>query len=1157
MKYRSLCCSILLAALMAIGGLPLCAQTDSRSLPERFEEPGDEARPWVFWYWMNGAVTPQGITADLEAMKGIGLAGAYLMPIRDSSRVQFMDDCTLQGTEKWWQMVDWSLREADRLGLKMGLHICDGFALAGGPWITPELSMQQVVWSEQTVRGGRNLTVALPQPPARENYYEDIAVFALALPEPVAADINAVNRLPRVTVSTGEAADYLLSDNKDRLKSARPLWIQYAYDEPFTARSLTVTPSGTNFQALRWRVTCSDDGVDFREVKMLVPARRGWQDTDAANTYSLPETTARYFRFYWTPEGTEPGAEDLDAAKWKAELAVRQLTLSPMPLIENFEGKTGQVWRLSARQSGSDLPDDLCFQPSDVLDVTDKFSEGCLRGLTLDPGRSWLLLRVGHTSTGHRNDTGGGAKGLECDKFREEAVRCQFGHWFGETWQHVDQDVLSRTLVRMHSDSWECGSQNWTPRFLEEFLHRRGYDLKPYLPLFAGLPIASAEESESVMYDIRQTISDLTDEVFFGTLHGLAEVHGCEFSSECVAPTMLSDGLRHYGRVDLPMGEYWLDSPTHDKPNDMFDAVSGAHIYGKNIVQAEGFTQLRALWKEYPGMLKTLGDRNLALGMNRLFFHVFCHHPFPGKYPGMTLDGIGLYMQGNQTWWPYASAWVDYFARCQSLLQTGVPVTDVAVFTGEELPSRSLLPDRLVASLPGLFGPERVASEAARVRNEGQPVHKTSVGVTASANMVTADLWNDPLHGYRYDAVNPDVLLRLAKAENGRMVLPGGASYRVLVLPMPHPMAPDTLYMSYGLLQRLEELQLGGVMVLLPPACPEAPISVKTTSADREAFRRLAERVWARAEQNGCLLPFRGESFASQGLPRDLSFADDQGRPMEMFTWNHRRSDQGDMWFVSNQSDEAVCADVCLRGRADLPLQCWDPLSGRRFRLACDVADGLLRFRLPMEAAGSCFLIQDDSPVDELPAWGTPETELPLSKFRYTLSMYGKPGARPDEVAPDTQLPLLAQVSASPSSPRFDSVQWPDSAARYYSGTVRYDASFRCVLPKTARRIWLEFDQVDVVASVRLNGRDCGMVWSKPWRVDVTDALVQGTNRLEIYVANTWYNYSQAVNYGLVQDDRWWTNGRKWDFRENYRLNEADLQPSWLSGGLHLKYETK
>ena len=271
MRNRTL---ILLFLLSCLGALPAPAQS-AADLRERFKTPPDAARPWVFWYWMNGAVTREGISADLKAMREIGLEGAYLMPIRDSSRTKFMDNCVLQGTPAWWQMVGFAMQEADRLGLKMGLHVSDGFALAGGPWITPEQSMQKVVSTWTVVAGADSLDVRLPQPETLENYYEDIAVLALPLPERMAWG-GSLEKLPdRIRVSSSENAERLPLGT-GRVRAAEPIWIQYEYNEPYTARSLTVAPSGTNHQALRWTVQCSDDGREFRTVKTCTPPRSGW-----------------------------------------------------------------------------------------------------------------------------------------------------------------------------------------------------------------------------------------------------------------------------------------------------------------------------------------------------------------------------------------------------------------------------------------------------------------------------------------------------------------------------------------------------------------------------------------------------------------------------------------------------------------------------------------------------------------------------------------------------------------------------------------------------------------------------------------------------------------------------------------------------------------
>lgn len=720
---------------------------------QQFKNPPQSARPWVFWYWMQAAVSKEGITADLEAMKEAGIGGAYLMPIKGAANPPLYTPVAEQLSPLWWQMVKHAMQEAERLGLQIAMHVSDGFALAGGPWITPELSMQKVVWTKTFTSGGKRFNDTLAKPKANENYYKDIAVYAIPYPKAYSVAVK-----PKISTSTGADAFFLAEkDSKESFRCDSPCYIQYEYEKPFTARSLVTRTNGNNFQSHRFTIAVSDDGINFRTITQLEPPRHGWQDTDEDVTHSIPATTARYFRFLYNKSGTEPGAEDLDAAKWRQSLKVAGIELSAAPVINQYEGKNGSVWRISSRTTKQQVPDAECIPLEKIINIT--------RYMTADgrlnwnvPAGDWMILRMGHTSTGHTNATGGAGKGLECDKFNPAAVRLQFDKWFGEAIRQVGPELATTVLRMLHVDSWECGSQNWSPVFRDAFKKLHGKDLLASLPVMAGIPVASAEYSENYLHDIRETIVQSVNNNFYGTLAGLAKEKGVLFSAESIAPTMTSDGLLHYKNVDIPMGEFWVNSPTHDKPNDMLDAISGAHIYGKKIVQAEAFTTLRMDWSEHPGNLKALGDRNYALGINRMVYHVFMHNPWTDRQPGMTLDGVGLYFQRNQTWWKPGKAWVEYAQRCQALLQLGKPVVDVAVFTGTEIPRRSILPERLVNFLPGIFGDSVVQREKKRLANVGEPLQESPDGVTHSANMADPLDWIDPLHGYAYDCVNPDAL---------------------------------------------------------------------------------------------------------------------------------------------------------------------------------------------------------------------------------------------------------------------------------------------------------------------------------------------------------------------------------------------------------------
>lgn len=1070
--------------LLSVALLSLSASAASR-LEQSFLNPSYDARPWSFWYWMYGAVTEEGVKADLEAMKNVGLGGTYLMPIKTVEGAPQYEGKAPQLSPEWWRLVGRSMEIADSLGLKLGMHICDGFALAGGPWISPKESMQKVVFADTVVSGGKLAGLTLPVPEMKEGYYEDIAVYAMPVKgSPILAKPVITCGNLDADVPAGKGVNI---DEKGVIRSSVPCWIQYEYPQPVTVRSLEVVLKGNNYQANRLNVKASEDGKVFKEVKQLVPPRHGWQNTDENNTYSLPETTARYFRFYWTPEGSEPASEDLDAAKWKPNLKVNDIILSGEPKINHWEGKSGRVWRVAEATSDTEAPVSECVQVDEVIDLTPALKDGALTASL--PDGEWRILRLGHTSTGHTNATGGAGKGLECDKFSPQAVAKQFDNWFGRVFHELDPELARRVLKYMHVDSWECGSQNWSDNFASEFKRRRGYDLMPYLPLYAGIPMDNAETSEKVLRDIRTTMAELVVDVFYTVLAEKAKEYDCYFSAECVSPTMVSDGMMHYSKVDYPMGEFWLNSPTHDKPNDMIDAIHGAHVYGKNIVQAEGFTELRGTWDETPATLKTLLDRNYALGINRIFYHVNAHNPYLDKKPGMTLDGIGLFFQRDNTWYgDGGKALTDYMRRCQALLQYGSPVIDIAVFTGEEMPRRAVLPDRLVPSLPGIFGAERVESERTRLANVGQPLRVKPVGVSHSANMADPEKWINPMRGYNYDSMNKDALLRLATVKNGRIEMPGGSSYRVLVLPLAHQLMPDTT-LSPEVRSKVDEMIKAGVIV------PE--------------------------------LPYVKDDFGAYGLDRDVVLP-------ENVAWTHRRNneDNVDLYFISNQEETPREFTASFRVAGRVP-ELWDPMTGEIDRnLDWKTVDSRTEVKMDLAGAGSAFIVfsqPTEATAGTAPVRNEKQELLNTGKWNVKFSTTGR------EIVSDTL---------------FDWTSSEYNDVKYYSGTATYTTTFKA--PKFGKndRVMLDLEGLHDVATVVVNGKECGIVWTAPYQVDITEAVKKGKNNLSIAVTNTWANALLGADEGNAPFDGIWTNGK-------YRRAEKTLIPAGLTGPLKLTVITK
>ena len=897
--------------------VPATAQTTiQENAPEwykRFISPSKEAAPWTFWYWMFGCVTDEGVRLDLNAMHDAGIKGCYLMPIKDVSDGPQYKGTARQLSPEWWKRINTAFNTADSLGLQIGIHFSDGFALGGGPWITPEESMQRIVWSDTIVDGGQQ-EITLPRPDHKHGYYEDIATFAYP------ADY-ADDRKPESSVEFP-------------FRSSEPCDIIMSYDEPFTLRSVEVITGGNNYQAHRYKLYASDDGVNYRFIREISPARQGWQNTDAYATYAIPATTARFFKFHWTPEGSDPGSEDMDAAKWKPNLKVANLVLGSEPVIDGYEGKSGKVWRVSKYFP---IADNECVPKDKIINLTGKLisSDFLDKPFTINlPKGRWHILRIGHTTTGHINATGGGGRGLECDKFSRTAIKKQFDNWFANIYRHIPQDIAKRVLTRIHVDSWECGSQNWSDNFADEFRRRRGYDLMQWLPLYAGVPIETSEKSEKVLRDIRQTIAELINDIFFDEVATLGKQYGCKLSAECVAPTMVSDGLLHYQHADYPMGEFWLNSPTHDKLNDMLDAVSGAHIYGKDIIQAEGFTEVRGTWDEDLALLKPLLDKNYCTGINAIVFHVNTHNPWTDRAPGMTLDGIGTFLQRDNTWWREMPAFTSYISRCQSLLQYGKPVIDLAVYTGDETPRRSILPERLITSLPGLFSEKTIKREQERLANVGQPLEVSPVKVTHTANMTKAEHWVNPLQGYRYDSFNHDVLGK-SQVKNGKLVTPNGMEYSALVIPQARKMNPERIITCWN---TIDSIASWGVPVI--------------------------KEVWKEAD------------LTSLGIKKDIEIP-------EGIDYTHRAAKDADIYFLSNQTGGSITFSPGFRAE-------------RAYKYLADaVTDKIYKAAesITLPVGGSIFYILSDGKVpgaiEEIKAQST--TVATLDNCQWTIK-YEKTG---------------------------------------------------------------------------------------------------------------------------------------------------------------------
>ena len=513
-------------------------------LASRFTQPPDSARPWVYWFWLNGNITRQGITADLEAMKRVGIGGVLIMEVDQGAPVGPVDFMSAN----WRELFQHVHREAQRLGLQVNMNNDAGWNGSGGPWITPAQSMQKVVWSEIEVEGPQRFEAALPQPETIRDFYRDICVMAFPTTGPYRIDRIREKAMFRVGGVVNIARDTLPADMRiDRSKI------------------VTLTQQMTSEGRLAWEV----------------------------------------------------------------------------------------------------------------------------------PSGKWTIVRFGHTCTGVENAPApASGRGLECDKLSKQGIEANFAGMMAKLAADtaIGTGRATSGLVATHIDSWENGSQNWTAKMREEFQHRRGYDLLPFLPVMTGRVVDTLETSERFLWDLRQTISEMVIENYAGHMHELAAAHGMRFTVEAYGSPC--DSLPYAGRSDEPMGEFWTPSGAIETCKTM---ASAAHVYGKKIVGAEAFTSGdQEKWREHPALLKALGDRVFCEGINRFVFHRYALQPWDDqRVPGMTMGPWGQHYERTQTWWEWTPAWHTYLARCQYLLRQGLFVADVCYVQPEAPPQG---PRRLPAS---------------------------------------------------------------------------------------------------------------------------------------------------------------------------------------------------------------------------------------------------------------------------------------------------------------------------------------------------------------------------------------------------------------------------------------------------------------------------
>ncbi|MDR1676023.1 MAG: hypothetical protein LBR86_06110, partial [Tannerella sp.] len=1074
-------------------------------LKQHFLKPPESMTAGVYWYWMSDNISKEGVVRDLEAMKRAGVNSAFIGNIGGQGvapgKVKIF-------TDEWWEVLHTAMKTAGELDIEIGMFNCPGWSQTGGPWIKPSQAMRYLAASETKVEGPGRVTVRLPVPNAASRMgewsgdsfvnnedrpsedFQDVRVLAFPLAKAYKSNLFDlpgasvtvsgnilrpdtgvhVRFLTKVPAASPIAARYVIPGGTQDTPVESSITLRLP--QPQTARSLTVYPAGLLTAGARLQANV--DG-EFRTVASFsfnrsLPMLHVGHEPFAPSVTSFEAVTSDEFRLVFSNSDTPNG--------------LGQIILSPAPAVEKYPEKllarlrqgSAPAWNAYLWDPVRATEDEtgLAVSPGQVVDISDRMSaDGTLAWEV--PEGEWLVLRTGmiptYVMTSPATPEG---TGLEMDKMSRAFIAGHLDAFIGEVMRRIPANDR-KTFRVIISDSWEKGGQNFTDHFIDSFKVHHGYDPTPFLPVMTGHVVGNTEISDRFLWDVRRLTADMEATNNVLGMSEEARRRGLVTWLENYGDWGFPGEFLLFGKYsDMVGGEFWEDRYKPYIPV----AASCAHIYNKDRVYAEAFTNGAGAYLHHPGSLKPFGDAAFTEGMTRTVLHVYIQQPYEDRHPGID-TWFGIEFNRKNTWFSHADLFTAYLKRCGLMLEQGRNIADVAYFIGENIPVNS--------------GPIEMKDSSSRPANirSGMPA------------------------GYHADYVNYDVIMNDMKVENGLLTLPHGISYRLLVLPDLPTMRPE-------LLQKIEQLVADGAVLLgAPPA--RSPSLAGYPAADAKVGQ-LSEALWGFTSENyaapdkapkqhryGKGLVLSNMSL-HEALDR-LHIAPDFRSDADRVLYAHRSAPDREIFFVSNQNASRVDFAPVFRVGGGTP-ELWNPVTGE-IHTAPEFyrSDASTTVPLQLEPHESVFVVFNSRAVKP------PNSRTVRQPDSQTVLTVSSPWTVTFESDPVKRGPAKPAVFKQLT----DWSQNADERIRHFSGTATYRTSFNVqslnALTVEDSHFYLDLGKVGAMAKVKLNGQYAGGVWTPPYRLCIDGLLYEGKNTLEIEVVNTWVNRMIGDQY-LSPDKR-------------------------------------
>jgi hypothetical protein len=861
---------------------------------------------------------------------------------------------------------------------------------------------------------------------------------------------------PKVTSSGGSfdlarlidgdlSATQLLPSTTD----GKPAWVQFEFERPQTVKAVTVAGgaldplAGLGGAVQETRsLEASEDGQSFRRVAG-VPATVFGQATIA-----VPATTARFYRVTFDNPAPPMDLSALFGGEGGPPPApkgndIGEIVLHAASKVNRFEEKAGFSTTALDYTSATPATGDVTAE-ADVVDLTGQVgADGSLSWSV--PAGSWKIVRFGYSLRGITNHPASPeATGLEVDKLDPVAVKAYFTNYLDQYKDATGGLMGGAGLAYMVTDSWEAGAQNWTKNLPQEFQKRRGYGMTPFLPVLTGAIVRSAEASDAFLWDFRKTLQELVAEHHYDALTGILEQYGMRRYSESheAGRAIIADGMDVKRKAAVPMSAIWTPNPFINQNDQTGHAIDIRESASVAHVYGQNIVAAESL---------------TALG-------------FPS----------GAWSYSPESLKPTADL------ALASGLNRFVIHTSVHQPVDDKVPGLGLGPFGQWFTRHETWAEPAKAWVAYLARSsfmlqQGKAVADVAYYYGEDNNVTNLFRKKPPLvpEGYNYDFVNATAVTDVLAVEDGRLVTPSGMSYRVLVLDA------NARSMSLPVLRKLAGLVRQGATV-----AGVKPERTPSLSDDRSEFEALVKEVWGSNKANVSAGEPLERVLQARSIAPDFSYSKPQAGTQALFV--HRTLPDGEVYWVDNRNDrvEEIEASFRVAGRAP---EIWHPETGEIEPLGYRIADGRTSLALRLEPSDAVFVVFR-KPAKEQSRAVPRRTETPVATLdgSWHVSFQAGRGA-PAKITLDR----LASWSES-----------ADPGVKYFSGTGTYVRTVEAPADWLAggSRVWLDLGDVKNLAEVAVNGKPLGVVWKKPFRVDVTSALAPGANTVGIRVTNLWVN---------------------------------------------------